>query len=478
MKYYSLILLMIVSGTGLWLFPAATYAADSDFRSYYIDEPVFQGQAYIVESGKPDKPLIILVHGLGDWAAETWRQFIPDLSKDFHVVCFDLPGFGRSSKANKLYSPDNYVRFINFISQRYHNRSFILVGHSMGANIALRYAATYPEKVDRLMLLDAAGILHRLAYAQFLQHYGIKILPEFYKGQRSDLESISDLLLGPLAENAGLLEIGEQLMLEQPALRENLLGGEPNAIAAYAMIMTDYSRILETIKTPTLIVWGGRDAVTPMRTAKVLATKLPNAGLIVFESAGHSPMIEEPARFSTVLNKFTKSDKSSLKFMLDQHRYRKPEPTITSNKYIDCLQASVSSVSGGFNEIIIRNCRDLVLRKFVASKVRIFNSKIQLENCHLKGTGKTLEVINSDVLITSCRIEGAPAIDIIDSNLDIAGSELVSRASVLINSSRKRHTAETSPLTGKLLFSVSKISSGHLKKYLHSPLILQAGDSL
>ena len=478
--YFPPILRLFFTGLGLSLLTASVNAEQEASRYYFIDEPVFQGRAYIVEAGNPQKPLLIFVHGLGDRAAETWRRFISILSNDFHVVSFDLPGFGHSSKANKLYSPDNYVQFIQYVARRYKQKSFMLVGHSMGGNIALRYAATYPEDLDRLMLIDAAGILHRFSYVKFLNHYGIKILPQFYKEQTQDLESVSDFLLGPLGENAGLIELGEKLILGQPALRENLLGAEPAAIAAYAMIMTDYSRVLTAMKVPTLILWGGQDAVTPLRTAKVLASALPNSGLIVFDSAGHSLMDEEPARFIDVLRQFSSLDKIRFNNMLMQHRYtRVKHSSASSSQDIDCQQRSVDKIEGNYKEITIRNCHDILLHKISANKVRLFHSKVAIENCDIENSNEVaLENIDSDALITVCTIKGKPAVTIKNSNLDLAGIQLVSETQVIKNIGNKLDETGNIVGGGKLLFSVSKINSEYLEKYLHGPLLIRPGEGL
>ena len=192
----------------------------------------------------------------------------------------------------------------------------------MGGNIALRYAARYPHKVKRLMLIDAAGVLHRITFANFLTHFGIKLLPQINSQQGEGVRSIARALLGELARRHNILEPSEQMILNEPVLRENVLGGNPSAIAAYAMSMTDFSGTLSSIKTPTLILWGENDYVTPMRTARVLATNLKNSGLVVIGNAGHVPMIDKPQEFNWWLKQFVSTNETEFNQMLEQQQYK------------------------------------------------------------------------------------------------------------------------------------------------------------
>ena len=127
-------------------------AAEPDQRvpgteAHRIDEPVFGGQMAVYEAGRGNAREILLVHGIGNEAARDFRDHIAWLQKSFHVVAVDLPGFGQSDKANALYSPANYARVLKHVAGRFLRGPFVLVGHSMGAVVSLRYAATYPEEV-------------------------------------------------------------------------------------------------------------------------------------------------------------------------------------------------------------------------------------------------------------------------------------------------------------------------------------------
>src|SRR5437016_10357024 len=152
---------------------AAQEARVPGTETHRIDEPVFGGQMVVYEAGRGNAREILLVHGIGEEAARDFRDHIAWLKKSFHVVAVDLPGFGQSDKANALYSPGNYARVLKVVAGRFLHGPFALVGHSMGAVVSLRYAATYPDDVLRLVVVDAPGVLHSSSTtSQYLARFG------------------------------------------------------------------------------------------------------------------------------------------------------------------------------------------------------------------------------------------------------------------------------------------------------------------
>ena len=132
-----------------------------------VNEPIFKGKALIYENGNKKNKSVVLVHGLGTLGAQDWSKLIPELAKKYHVISFDLPGFGRSSTGNHNYSPENYANFVHWVVNQYVEGDYILMGHSMGGAIALYFAAYYPRQLEQLILVDAAGILHRVSFTKY-----------------------------------------------------------------------------------------------------------------------------------------------------------------------------------------------------------------------------------------------------------------------------------------------------------------------
>lgn len=471
------LMFMLVLVGGYVLQPSTAIAEQSTVHTYYLQEPVFGGKARIVEAGDEHHPLIVLVHGLND-SADAWRSFIPALSQSFHVISFDLPGFGQSTKANKLYSPDNYVKFIRYVVSRFRHNQMILAGHSMGANIALRYAVTYPQQVERLILIDVAGVLHRLAYTQFLAHFGIQTLPKYYPEQQTDLKTLADSLFGVLAEYSSLMELGEYYVLSEPALRENLLGGYPPAIAAHAMMLTDFSKILEGFTVPTLLLWGGQDQITPLRTAKVLAANLNNSGLIVFDKAGHNPLLDVPRLVENWLVTFASVRPAQRDEILQQHRYLPPvDAPADANRIGNCRDEQNKVFRGRYKLITLEHCQNVLLQDVVADSVTVIDSQVTLENCILHSAGKSLLLQNSEIQVTACRIQGSPAIELSNSKLDMAGSH-VSSDTDAIKAGVTKTTQAATAATNSLLFSVSKLTSRYQTRLMHGSVSLSPGQGL
>ena len=111
----------------------------------------------VVEAGDRNNPTILLIHGLGG-SIESWRSNFTPLSKKLHVIALDLPGFGFSDKPMINYTPEYYSDFISTFVDLMNCQKVNLVGHSMGGLIVLETALSSPELVDRLILVDVAGI--------------------------------------------------------------------------------------------------------------------------------------------------------------------------------------------------------------------------------------------------------------------------------------------------------------------------------
>ena len=466
----SLLLVILLQFFWYALTPTVAHAAAPAAHEYFLQEPVFGGQTRIVEAGRADAPLIVLVHGLNE-SADTWAPFIPPLAQHLHVLSFDLPGFGQSTKANKLYSPDNYVAFIRYVLSKFPAQKIILVGHSLGGNVALRFAQTYPQQVDRLLLVDAAGILHRLAFSEFLAHFGIQALPNLYPDQQHDLQTLTDSVLGALTQYSSLATVGEYAVLNDPSLRQELLGGYPPAIATHAMMMADFSKILDNFPVPTLILWGGLDRVTPLRTAEILAANFDNAGLIVLAQAGHTPMRDDPTGFTTWLLRFANANATERDAILQQHRYAPPVDNVADAERIgNCSHENNKVFRGRYKLVAIDSCRGVLLQDLIADSVSVVNSQASFENCRIHNRGKSLLLKNSEVTITACRIQGSPAIDLSNSKLDMAGSHVDSDTDAI--------KEDATSASSEILFSMSQLRSRYQTRLQHGPVTLSPGEGL
>ena len=435
---------LIPSAAALAVSPAAPVLTET-----VVTEPVFNGKAHVFTAGPEAAPTVVLVHGLGDKAARDWDGLIAVLARDYRVVAFDLPGFGRSSKGNEFYSPEKYAAFLHYLVEEHiHTRPFSLVGHSMGGAIALRYAARYPQDVTALVLVDVPGILHRMAYSKHLSHLGINFLPSLYPAQNDHLGNLMSSVLG-LVEK---VKPAPEAIVANPRLRQNFLNAEPAKIAGLALALEDFSRDIPRVQAPVLVLWGGRDIIAPLRNGRVLSANLPHAQLEVFEASGHTPMDDVPERFNSRVAAFLNVPVLERRNGILQRELVRPVSTRTGT----CKGRRGMLFEGEYERITIHRCRDTVVRNARVRELRISDAAVNIEDSQVGGTDGGMHVDDARVTITSSLIEGRVAITAVKSHLDIAGSRIVGQEAALV-----------APLKSEVLFSVSWVQSPHFRGSLH-----------
>ena len=427
-----------------------------------VEEPVFGGTARIYRSNPQGRQAVVLLPGLNGEADRDWRGQFDVLARKFHVISFDLPGFGASASQGKIYSPEKYAQFLDFVAQRYTTRPFHLVGHSLGGAVALLYAGTRSRNVDRLVLVDSAGVLHALAYAKFLSSSTLRSSGTASPGAVRYLEDLTGKLL-------------EELERVQPTLNDLILGhvygtaaqaetAEPTAIAA--LTQTDFSTVLPAVTAPTLVIWGEQDQITPLRTAHVLARRIPQAELQIFSGAGHMPMVEDTERFNTLLIRHLDKG-ATTRERTATPRGGNAARVAESVRDGSCRSTTGMVFTGSYRSIDIRNCADVTLRGVSARQVTIFESRVDIVDSDISSDGVAMDLVGSDVRITASDIDGQTAVQAARSRLDVAGGKLTGRASGLASRGGV-----------KAIFSVSDVDSGSGRRYVHGYVALAEGGRL
>lgn len=430
----------------LLIWPLAPCLA-AEAEATQIEEPEFGGSLYLLETGKEHHDSVVLVHGLGNAGTQDWKNVIPVLAKHFHVIAPDLPGFAASGKGNHLYSPTRYARLLKWIidrccSGRYRG-GVMMVGHSMGGAIALRYAATYPGTLEKLVLVDAAGILHRSAFAVA----SLKNMPD-----HSDLLAMfgsnpeeAETLLGDLIVASESFPAPVDTILNSSYLRGFVLRKNPSVIASLALLQEDFGPAIDRVEIPTAIIWGEDDRVAPPRTGRLLSMRLSHASLDLLAGVGHVPMNEARKRFnSLLLARLTKP------LPLKSGKTVKP-----GTKSVVCNSRNEMHLTGAYRDITINNCKDVVMENVAAESIRIENSEVSIYGATLKSEGKGMVVKNSTLMATALDIEAETAIDAYDSKLDLAGADIRCEKFAVGFAGGDKST---------VLFSISKIGG----EYVHS----------
>jgi pimeloyl-ACP methyl ester carboxylesterase len=228
---------------------------------------------------------VLLVHGFGS-DQSCWNRVAKSLTKRFHVVAPDLPGWGSSTRiATASYAYPDQVERVHRIVQELKLDLFHLVGHSMGGGIAARYAARYSDEVITLGLVAAHGIIEpreselRRAVAERGENWLLVSSPRHFQN-----------LLEHLFVKRPYVPRAVTKYLEQDAIRkceqngkifDDLLRNDPPLID-----------LLRQIKAPTLVIWGDKDRLIDVSAAEVFKTTIKRAQALILPNCGHMPIIE------------------------------------------------------------------------------------------------------------------------------------------------------------------------------------------
>src|SRR5579875_889267 len=230
-------------------------------------------------------PEVLVLHGWGA-SIEAVGSIVSALERTCTVHAVDLPGFGQSGMVPRPWGVEEYSEWTCALLTALGLARVSIVGHSHGGRIAIHLAAHHPELVDKLVLVDAAGIraprtlrwYRRVAMAKFAKH----VLNR----------------LGPGGRALGRRLVGRTASADYAATAEAL---RPTF---NRLVSTDLTPMLPQVRASTLLIWGENDAATPVRDGETMERLIPDAGLVVFEGAGHFSYAEQPQRFARVVRHF------------------------------------------------------------------------------------------------------------------------------------------------------------------------------
>jgi 4,5:9,10-diseco-3-hydroxy-5,9,17-trioxoandrosta-1(10),2-diene-4-oate hydrolase len=253
---------------------------------------------------------VVLIHGLSN-SVEHWLLNIYSLAAEHTVYALDLMGHGRTDKPlSRSYDIPALASFVLDFMDALGIERADLVGHSLGGGIALTMAETFPERVHRLVLVDSLGLADDLGIVLRLVSVPgvgelvtrLALQGDFRKVLKRQRQSWPDSNVVP----------EEMIRLKYEATRWE------DIRATYFMALRasiDFRGMrpaalqpivagLRSLQLPVLVVWGERDDLVPSHHARVVQDDVPGAHVVIFEDAGHDPMVMDPERFNLVTLEF------------------------------------------------------------------------------------------------------------------------------------------------------------------------------
>lgn len=240
----------------------------------------------VAGNGQP----ILILHGWGA-SSSSWEKVQEILAyNDYKVFCPDLPGFGETPPPDIAWGVSDYVDWVLEFAKSQNLDSFILIGHSFGGRISIKFANYYPEKVKSLILCDSAGLkiqpsIKRRIVLIFVGFFKLIFGISFLSGLKNEMKDLFYFTISN-TDYAKANKVMKEVMKR--------------------VIGEDLFKYLKGIKAKTLIVWGKKDKLVPVEHAYVFKDEIKNSQLEIIPKVGHSPHLKVPEKLSNIILDFLK----------------------------------------------------------------------------------------------------------------------------------------------------------------------------
>jgi pimeloyl-ACP methyl ester carboxylesterase len=230
-------------------------------------------------------PEVLILHGWGA-SIEAVGSIVSALKPTCTVHAVDLPGFGDSGLPPGPWGVEDYSGWTCALLAALGLEQVSIVGHSHGGRIAIHLAAHHPELVDKLVLVDAAGIRAPRTFRWYRRVAIAKLAKHVLNRLGSPGRALSGRLVGRTASG--------DYSATAEALRPTF----------NRLVSADLTPLLSRVRASTLLIWGENDEDTPLRDGETMQRLIPDAGLVVFEGAGHFAYADQPERFARIARHF------------------------------------------------------------------------------------------------------------------------------------------------------------------------------
>lgn len=237
---------------------------------------------------------VVLVHG---WLTdlETMRPLQNYLSKYFKVYNLDVIGFGKSDLPRNPMTTEDLSNFLNDFLDALNIENPILIGHSNGGRMIINLAGRNLRKINKIVLIDSAGIVPKRKPKYYIKVYTFKTLKTITKAFPNTrmFRNIKERMLG---------KFGSSDYKNSPEVMKRTMS---------IIVNEDQKDIMPNIKVPTLIIWGENDTATPVEDGRTMEKLIPDSGLVVYKGRSHFSYLEELGNVLMVLDEFLKNDKKN-----------------------------------------------------------------------------------------------------------------------------------------------------------------------
>lgn len=244
---------------------------------------------YIVQGNGKD---VLVLHG---WGAniDTIMPIVNILKDRFRVHALDLPGFGQSQEPEGVINSFDYAEIVKDYINIMNIKKVTLIGHSFGGKLSIILGSRYSELVDKIVLVNSAGLIPKRGPKYYFKVYSFKSLKFIYKNLFFWIKDKEKM------ERFYKIFGSKDYQDSQGVMRKILV----------TVVNENLQSLLSTIKAPTLLIWGDEDTATPLYMGKVMEKEIVDSGLVIFEGAGHYSYLDDYQRFAIIVRSFLGYDK-------------------------------------------------------------------------------------------------------------------------------------------------------------------------
>ncbi len=233
---------------------------------------------------------VLVLHGWGA-SIQTMRPVIDALKVRYRVTALDFPGHGGSGAPPETYGVPEYTELTRLFLQQLGIKKTHIICHSFGGRVTILLASQHPELVDKIVFTDAAGLRKKRTLKQQFKVYTFKAAKRLNRGRFfNKVLLVFGVDVDKRVKNAGSADY-------------RVLSDSMKKVFV-RVVNLDLKDHLKSIKSPSLLIWGENDQDTPLSFAKTMEKEIPDAGLVVFEGAGHYAFLDCFARYISIVTTF------------------------------------------------------------------------------------------------------------------------------------------------------------------------------